>query len=67
MSFREATEALIEASRVACGEAKEAVCRSVSVRARARATIRESQRLRAKALALRDGVWILTGLQEPGA
>ena len=66
MALQNATEVLVDASRVACQEAREAVTRSVSVRTRARATVRESRRLRATATFLRHEVWILGGAQVPG-
>ena len=58
MGFRNATEALIDASHVACLESREAVARSLATRDGARATVRESQRLRAAAAALRGNDWI---------
>jgi hypothetical protein len=67
MAVRDATEALVDASRVTCREAKEAVSRSVGVRERARATVQESRRIRAAAVIVRDEAWWLPGVQERGA
>ena len=66
MAFRNATEALMHSSRVICSEAKEAVARSVVVRETARATVRESRRIRASALILREEIWMVPALQGSG-
>ena len=58
MGFRNATEAIVDASRVACLESREAIARSLVTRENARATVREAQRIRAAAAALRAGAWI---------
>jgi len=65
MIFLDATEALLHSSRVVCSDARDAVARSIVTRERVRATVRASQRLRAKAVALRGEVLLLPGLQEP--
>ena len=64
MIFLDATEALLQSSRVVCSEARDAVTRSIVTRERVRATVRASQCLRATALILRGEVLLLPGLQK---